>query len=72
MFGLTGIEAARTCSVGRRESSDPFVFGNQGEGKGVMDWVAEMRRGRKDMKMSKTVHGHASRVVLRQLRLIVG
>ena len=37
MFGLTGIEAARTCSVGRRESSDPFVFGNQGEGKGVMD-----------------------------------
>jgi len=32
MFGLTGIEAARTCSIGQRESSDPLVFGNQGFG----------------------------------------
>jgi len=32
MFGPTGIEVARTCSVGRRESSDPLVFGNQGFG----------------------------------------
>ena len=43
MFGLKGIEAARTCGVGRPESSSLLVFGNQELGRGDGDLRGEVK-----------------------------